>query len=176
MIEKIRPGYDEKGNKIYENENGVYYDEKGDMQIVYSPSIYHRWNKEKREWECKTPAINIEKYKKEIETYKLQVLETGFIFNGHIQKCRDKDLALLSNAISALEDSGETEGLSWAFSDDDIVKMSLNQFKQMRIAGMSFITNVYGVEAFLKQSEPDLNLNLEKFKKMINENSEVKAG
>ena len=81
----------------------------------------------------------------------------------------------MSNAISALEDSGE-EGLSWAFSDDDIVKISLDQFKQMRIVGMSFITTVYGIEALLKRSEPDLNLNLEKFKKMIDEKSEVKVG
>ena len=172
----MKYGYNENGDKIYENIHGYYYDENGDCYYVYKPSINHtKWNKEKREWEWEIPAINIEKYKKEIESYKSQILETGFIFNGHIQKCRDKDLALLSNAISALEDSGE-EGRSWAFSDDDIVKISLDQFKQMRIVGMSFITTVYGIEALLKRSEPDLNLNLEKFKKMIDEKSEVKVG
>lgn len=172
----MRYGYDKDGKKIYENTDGYYYDTGDRCHYVYKSSIHHtKWNKEKRVWEYEVPSINIEKYKEEIESYKTQILETGFIFNGHIQKCRDKDLALLSNAISALEDSGK-EWLSWAFSDNDIVKMSLNQFKQMRIAGMNFITTVYGVEALLKQSEPDLKLNLEKFKKMINDNSEIKAG
>ena len=114
-------------------------------------------------------------YKEQIDKYKAEILERGFVFERHNQKCRDKDLALLSNAIAALEDAGETKGLSWAFSDNDIAKMSLEQLKQMRISGMNFITAVYGVEAYLKQGEIIPDLTIEKFKEMVNENSEVKA-
>ncbi|AVQ26878.1 hypothetical protein C4N20_01855 [Fusobacterium ulcerans] len=116
-----------------------------------------------------------ELFKKEIDSYKAKVLERGFIFERHNQKCRDKDLALLSNAIAALEDAGGTEELSWAFSDSDIAKMSLEQLKQMRISGMNFITAVYGVEAYLKQGEIISDLTVEKFREKVNENSEVKA-
>jgi len=174
-MKKIRFGYDESGKKIYEDAEGYYYDKSGMCLRVFPLTQFDKWDFENKKYIPGTPIFDTKKYKKEIETYKFQVLETGFTFDGHIQKCRDKDLALLSNAISALEDSGEVEGLLWAFSDNDIIKMSLNQLKQMRIVGMSFITTVYGIEALLKQSEVDLNLNLEKFKKMINENSEAKA-
>ena len=114
-------------------------------------------------------------YKEQIDKYKAEILERGFVFERHNQKCRDKDLALLSNAIAALEDAGETEGLSWAFSDTDIAKMSLEQLKQMRISGMNFITAVYGVEAHLKQGEIIPDLTVENFREKVNENSEVKA-
>lgn len=114
-------------------------------------------------------------YKREIDTYKAEILEKGFVFERHNQKCRDKDLALLSNAIAALEDTGETEGLLWAFSDTDITKLNLSQLKQMRISGMNFITAIYGVEAYLKQGEIISDLTVEKFREKVNENSEVKA-
>lgn len=114
-------------------------------------------------------------YKREIDTYKAKILEKGFVFERHNQKCRDKDLALLSNAIAALEDTGETEGLLWAFSDTDITKLNLSQLKQMRISGMNFITAIYGVEAYLKQGEIISDLTVEKFREKVNENSEVKA-
>ena len=72
-------------------------------------------------------------------------------------------------------DSYKAEELSWAFSDSDIAKMSLEQLKQMRISGMNFITAVYGVEAYLKQGEIISDLTVEKFREKVNENSEVKA-
>ena len=88
-----------------------------------------------------------------INTYKAEILENGFDFNGHQQKCREKDLALLGNAVSALDDmqtfntSAEEHGINWAFNDNDIVNMTETELRRMRIAGAEFINNVYGVEA-----------------------------
>lgn len=134
------------------------------------------WNKEKKKWE---EGADLEEqkivYKNKIDGYKAEILEKGFVFERHHQKCRDKDLALLSNAIAALEDAGATEGLVWAFSDSDLAKMSLEQLKQMRISGMNFITTVYEVEAYLKRGEIISDLTVEKFREKVNENSEVKA-
>lgn len=154
------------------------YIENGEIKVMEAPDnfIEKVWNPELHNWEEKA-SLEEQKivYKNKIDGYKADLLEKGFIFERHNQKCRDKDLALLSNAIAALEDAESTEGLSWAFSDSDIAKMSLEQLKQMRIAGMNFITAVYGVEAYLKQGEINLNLSVEDFRGMVNKNSEVKA-
>lgn len=154
------------------------YVEKGKIKLVEAPNnfIKKKWNVKNRIWE---EGADLEEqkiiYKNKIDLYKAEILEKGFVFEEHNQKCRDKDLALLSNAIAALEDAGDTEGLLWAFSDSDIAKLNLNQLKQMRIAGMSFITVVYGVEAYLKHGEIIPDLTVEKFKEKVNENSNVKA-
>lgn len=154
------------------------YIENEEIKVVEAPDNFLEkiWNPELHNWEEKA-TLEEQRivYKNKIDGYKAELLEKGFMFERHNQKCRDKDLALLSNAIAALEDAGETEGLSWAFSDTDIAKLSLNQLKQMRIAGMNFITTVYGVEAYLKQGEINLNLTVEDFRDRVNENSEVKA-
>ena len=43
----MKYGYNENGDKIYENIHGYYYDENGDCYYVYKPSINHtKWNKE----------------------------------------------------------------------------------------------------------------------------------
>ncbi|MEQ3306820.1 hypothetical protein AAA294_04930 [Fusobacterium varium] len=154
------------------------YIENGKIVCIPEPDnmIKKKWNEEKRIWE--EGASEEEKkifYKKQIDKYKAEILDRGFIYEGHNQRCRDKDLALLSNAISALEDAGKEEGLFWAFSDNDILKMTLNQLKEMRVKGMEFINTVYEVEAFLKRDEVNLNLTIEAFKKMINKKSKIKT-
>ncbi len=164
-------------NKLELLQDGEYA-KAGKIIVAEAPEnlIKKIWNKEKKKWE---EGADLEEqkmiYKNRIDMYKAKLLEKGFIFERHNQKCRDKDLALLSNAIAALEDAGGTEELSWAFSDSDLAKMSLEQLKQMRISGMKFITAVYGVEAYLKQGEIISDLTVEKFREKVNENSEVKA-
>lgn len=164
-------------NKLELLEDGEYV-ETGKIVVVKAPEnlIKKVWNKEKKKWK---EGADLEEqkmiYKNKIDIYKAELLEKGFIFERHNQKCRDKDLALLSNAIAALEDAGGTEELSWAFSDSDLAKMSLEQLKQMRISGMNFITAVYEVEAYLKRGEIISDLTVEKFREKVNENSEVKA-
>lgn len=150
----------------------------GEIIAVETPEnlIKKVWNKELHIWEEGATLEEQETvYKNKIDLYKAEILEKGFVFEGHNQKCRDKDLALLGNAISALEDAGDTGGIAWAFSDTDIAKLSLSQLKQMRIAGMSFITAIYEVEALLKQGKINLNLTVEDFREMVNQNSEIKA-
>lgn len=94
------------------------YIENGKIVCIPEPDnmIKKKWNEEKRIWE--EGASEEEKkifYKKQIDKYKAEILDRGFIYKGHNQRCRDKDLALLSNAISALEDVGKEEGLFWLF-------------------------------------------------------------
>lgn len=164
-------------NQIELLQDGEYV-EAGEIIIVEAPEgfIEKIWDKEAHIWKEKA-TLEEQRivYKNKIDGYKAEILEKGFVFERHNQKCRDKDLALLSSAIAALEDKGGTEGLLWAFSDTDTIKLSLSQLKQMRIAGMNFITTVYGVEAYLKQGEIISDLTVEKFREKVNENSEAKA-
>lgn len=138
-------------------------------------NITHSW----REGANENEILN--HYKNLINTYKAEILENGFDFNGHQQKCREKDLALLGNAVSALDDmqtfkiSAEEHRINWAFNDNDIVNMTETELRRMRIAGAEFINNVYGVEATLKAAEPNILLKKEDFISRIDELSDVKC-
>ena len=68
------------------------------------------WDRESHIWyEGATKEELQEKYFSIINTSKTEILENGYLFidnseGKHQQKCRDKDLALLGNAIAAQED------------------------------------------------------------------------
>lgn len=140
------------------------------------------WDKELHVWkEGATEEEIKEFYFSQINKFKAEILETGFDFNTHQQKCREKDLALLGNAVSALDDmqmfaiTQEEKHVNWAFNDNDIVNMTETELRKMRIAGAVFINTVYGVEAQLKSSEPNISLKKEDFIAKVDELSEVKC-
>lgn len=160
------------------------YVEGGKIITVPAPEnlLKKVWDNITRSWREGAEENEISNhYKNLINTYKAEILENGFDFNGHQQKCREKDLALLGNAVSALDDmqtfniSTEEHGINWAFNDNDIVNMTETELRRMRIAGAEFINNVYGVEATLKAAEPNILLKKEDFMSKIDELSDVKC-
>lgn len=144
------------------------------------------WDRESHIWyEGATKEELQEKYFSIINTSKTEILENGYLFidnseGKHQQKCRDKDLALLGNAIAAQEDiatfSPETSLKTlWAFNDGDTLEMTLQELKKLRLQGAMFVQIVFSIEAQLKSQESNIKLTKADFIKLINDNSEVKC-
>lgn len=147
--------------------------------VLVPPNIIkEKWNAEKQCWEEGATEEEVkEHYFNIINTYKSEILEVGFDFNGHQQKCREKDLALLGNAIAANEDAqvySKTPVTHWSFNDNDVVEMSLDELKKLRTDGATFVQTIFIVEAQLKASVSNLKLTKEEFISKINEISTVK--
>lgn len=160
-------------------QNGEIIFIKYDESLGYLKKV---WDKEQHIWKEGATEEEIKDfYYSQINKFKAEILETGFDFNTHQQKCREKDLALLGNAVSALDDmqmfaiTQEEKHVNWAFNDNDIVNMTETELRKMRIAGAVFINTVYGVEAELKSSKPNIILKKEDFIIKVNELSEVKC-
>ncbi|MFR4480080.1 MAG: hypothetical protein ACLUBL_13150 [Fusobacterium sp.] len=170
-------------NKLELLQDGKYI-EQGKIIIVPAPGnlLKKKWDKTAHVWgEGATVEELKEYYFNKINTYKAEILEVGFDFNGHQQKCREKDLALLSNAVSALDDMQtfkvivEEHQINWAFNDNDIVNMTETDLRELRMSGAIFINTVYGVEAQLKASEANILLEKQDFIKKVDELSTVKC-
>lgn len=152
-------------------------------QIIVVPAteglLKKIWNKETHTWrEGATDEELKEFYFNLINKYKAEILEVGFDFNKHQQKCREKDLTLLGNAIAANEDAvtfSVVPVTHWSFNDNDVVEMSLNELKKLRIAGATFVQAIFKIEAILKSSKPNILFTKEEFIQKIDENSIVKC-
>ena len=159
------------------------YLENGKIISIPAPEELFKkvWDKETHTWKEGATEEEIKDfYYSQINKFKSEILDNGFNFNGHQQKCREKDLALLGNA-AALDDMAtfsqtqEERKVNWAFNDNDILSMTETDLRKMRIAGTIFINTTYGVEAELKASEPNILLKKKDFINKINELSEVKC-
>ena len=160
------------------------YIEQEKIIVVLAPKTLLKkvWDKETRTWKERATDEELKEYYfNKINTYKAEILEVGFNFNGHQQKCREKDLALLGNAVSALDDMqifkviAEEHQINWAFNDNDIVNMTETDLRELRMSGAIFINTVYGVEAQLKASQPNILLEKQDFIKKVDELSTVKC-
>lgn len=166
----IQDGQYIEGEKIID----VPYDDSLGYLIPAWDNLTHTWK------EGATEEQKTEQYKYLINSYKAKILEQGFNYNEHQQKCREKDLALLGNAVAALDDmatfsQSEEKKINWAFNDDDITIMSETDLRKLRMAGCEFINNVYKIEAELKASEVNLKLTGKEFIDKINAVSQVKC-
>lgn len=170
-------------NKLELLADGEYI-EQGKIIVVPCPEglLKKKWDKTAHVWgEGATVEELKEFYFDLINKYKAEILQVGFDFNGHQQKCREKDLALLSNAVSALDDMQtfkvivEEHQINWAFNDNDIVNMTETDLRELRMSGAIFINTVYGVEAQLKASEANILLEKQDFIKKVDELSTVKC-
>lgn len=167
-------------NKLELLQDGEYI-EQGKIIIVPAPGnlLKKKWDKTAHVWgEGATVEELKEYYFNKINTYKAEILEVGFDFNGHQQKCREKDLALLGNAIAANEDAqvySKTPVSHWSFNDHDVVEMSLEDLKHLRIAGATFVQAIFTVEAQLKASQANILLEKQDFIKKVDELSTVKC-
>ena len=93
---------------------------------------------------------------KETDMIKSKILEEGYEWNGHRQKCRDKDISLLVNTISALKDfetMGQPRKIMWYFNENDGVEMGVQELSELRLYGLEFIQAVYDVENNIKNGE-----------------------
>ena len=170
-------------------EDGEYLENDKLIVIEYDEKLGYlkrTWNKETHIWyEGATKEELQEQYFSIINTSKTEILENGYLFidnseGKHQQKCRDKDLALLGNAIAAQEDiatfSPETSLKTlWAFNDGDTLEMTLQELKKLRLQGAMFVQVVFSIEAQLKSQESNIKLTKADFIKLINDNSEVKC-
>ena len=167
-------------NKLELLQDGEYI-EKGKIIIVPAPKelLKKVWNKDTRTWsEGATQEELKDVYFDLINKYKAEILEVGFDFNSHQQKCREKDLALLGNAIAANEDAqvySKTPVSHWSFNDNDVIEMSLEDLKHLRIAGATFVQTIFLVEAQLKSASPDILLSKESFINKVDELCVVKC-
>ena len=170
-------------------EDGEYLENDKLIVIEYDEKLGYlkrTWNKETHIWhEGATKEELQEQYFSIINTSKTEILENGYLFidnseGKHQQKYRDKDLALLGNAIAAQEDiatfSPETSLKTlWAFNDGDTLEMTLQELKKLRLQGAMFVQVVFSIEAQLKSQESNIKLTKADFIKLINDNSEVKC-
>lgn len=167
-------------NKAELLQDGEYI-EQGKIIVVPCPEelLKKKWDTKSHTWsEGATDEELKEYYFNKINSYKAEILQIGFDFNGHQQKCREKDLALLGNAIAANEDAqvySKTPVSHWSFNDHDVVEMSLEDLKHLRIAGATFVQAIFTVEAQLKASQPNILLEKQDFIKKVDELSTVKC-
>ena len=167
-------------NKLELLQDGEYI-EQGKIIIVPAPGnlLKKKWDKTAHVWgEGATVEELKEYYFNKINTYKAEILEVGFNFNGHQQKCREKDLALLGNAIAANEDAQPFATIPvthWSFDDNDVIEMSLDELKKLRIDGATFVQAIFTIEAQLKASSPNVQFTKQDFISKINKISEVKC-
>lgn len=183
LREKTREELILQDNRIELLVDGEYV-EQGKIIVIPCPDglLKKKWDKIAHVWgEGATVEELKEYYFNKINVYKAEILEVGFDFNGHQQKCREKDLALLGNAVSALDDMqtfkviAEEHQINWAFKDNDIVSMTETDLRELRMSGAIFINTVYGVEAQLKASEANILLEKQDFIKKVDELSTVKC-
>lgn len=167
-------------NKIELLADGEYI-EQGKIIVVPCPEglLKKKWDKTAHVWGEEATVEELKEfYFNLINKYKAEILEVGFNFNGHQQKCREKDLALLGNAIAANEDAqvySKTPVSHWSFNDHDVVEMSLEDLKHLRIAGATFVQAIFTVEAQLKAAEANILLEKQDFIKKVDELSTVKC-
>ena len=157
------------------------YIEQGKIIVVPCPDglLKKKWDKTAHVWgEAATDEELKEYYFNKINSYKAEILQGGFDFDSHQQKCREKDLALLGNAIAANEDAqpfATVPVTHWSFNDGDIVEMSLDELKKLRVDGATFVQAIFTVEAQLKASETNILLEKQDFIKKVDELSTVKC-
>ena len=122
----------------------------GEIQTVEKPLglIIPIWNG--KEWvESYTEKDKF----RETDTIKANILEEGYEWKGHKQKCRDKDISLLVSTIAALKDFETMESprkITWYFNENDGVEMGVQELSELRLYGLEFIQAVYDVENTIK--------------------------
>lgn len=131
-------------------------------------------------WIESMPQEEQEEYhNKLIDVLKAELLEDGFIYadkakTSHQQKCRDKDLSYLGNVIASMTDAS-IPTMKWYFNNGDMLELSLEDMKGLRVNGAIFLSVVFGIEAQMKSEQPTKNITLEMFKDKVDTISQVKC-
>ena len=178
--------YDERKNIIVKKTNYIKYKlgeytlkdgeyiEAGIEEIKYIPRPDYikpyKWILEKKEWVIDEEEIERRKklqteealrnYFPTIDKLKAEILAEGFEYNGHQQKCREKDLIFMANAILGVQGYKRLYGKElktiWMFNDVDGIEAGEKELIELHLAGTIFIEKVYMAEKIFKVSEPFL--------------------
>ena len=162
--------------KTYLLKEGEYV-ENDKVVYVSKPSSYYNWDVETHTWVVNQDKIDNE-YKDLIEKYKIQAKDLGFNFQGHNQKCRDKDIANLGLTLIQANRAVTTKSnytKRWQFTDDDIVELSSNDIMNLGDSMDIFTEAIFNTEAMFKFQEIDLSLTFKSFIDNVNAISSVKA-
>lgn len=159
-----------KTNKIIPLVPGEYIQDEKLIKIELSDNfLLPVWNIEKRIWEEGASEEGLIKEQDRIlQEYKEKLFTLGYNWNGHCQKTRAKDIALLESVISSTKLSIEKglmkqdDSINWYFNRSDKAKLKLEDFYNLKLAGITFIQEIYDVEASFKE-EIRIDITFEEF-------------
>ena len=83
-------------------------------------------------------------------------MEYGFDYQGHRQKCRDKDVAYMVANIVSLQTAkalGKEKKVTWYFSDNYGMEAGLQELGILMLYGTTFVQSVYDTENYFKTLE-----------------------
>ena len=127
---------------------------KGEIKTKEKPEgLQIEWDWETKEWVEKG---TVDMMKTEINTLKVKILDEGFDWNRHRQKCRDKDITLIGSTLEALKDAikiNPFEKVTWYFNDDDSLDIGVTELTELRQKGFKFMQGVYDIENKYKKGE-----------------------
>lgn len=178
--------YDERRNIIVEKTKFIKYTlgeyqlkdgeyiEAGQEEITEVPKPDfikpYKWIASRKEWVIDEEEVErrktlqtqeaIRNYFPIINKIKEEVLADGFDYKGHKQKCREKDLIFMANAILGLQGYKRIYGKDlrtiWMFDDVDGIEASERDLIELHLAGTVFVEKVYMAEKIFKVTEPFL--------------------
>lgn len=133
------------------------YDEQEDYlyDVKDKPSPYHMLVNKKWVVQDKTGYRNY--CNENIDKIKTETLTYGFDYQGHRQRCRDKDIAFMVSTVVGLQVAKNVMNLdktiTWYFEDGHGVKMDLIALSTLMMYGATFIQSVYDTESYFKKLE-----------------------
>lgn len=178
--------YDERKNKIVEKTDYIKYTlgeyqlkdgeyiNPGEEEIkkINKPDYIkpYKWVASSKEWVIDEEEIKrrkelqtqeaIRDYFPIIDNLKAEILSEGFDYKGHKQKCREKDLIFMANAILGLQGYKRLYGKElktiWMFNDVDGIEANERDLIELHLAGTVFVEKVYMAEKIFKVTEPFL--------------------
>lgn len=129
------------------------------------PSPYHVLKNS--EWVVEDEESFKEYCFKIVDSIKADVLEYGFDYNGHRQRCRDKDITFM--AITALVMFLVKTFLNrelkkkWYFEDNHFEEFDITGLTMLMLRGSTFVQAVYDTENFFKILPQPKLINKEEF-------------
>ncbi|EFS20611.1 hypothetical protein FSBG_00108 [Fusobacterium gonidiaformans 3-1-5R] len=142
----------------YDSENDVIFSQK-DRPSPYHVFVKGVWIVKDKEGLKKYCEENIDKIKKE-------VLEYGFDYQGHRQRCRDKDVAYMVANIVALQTAqtlGKEKKVTWYFEDNHGMTAGVQELGVLMLYGTTFVQSVYDTENYFKTLEEPKIITKEEF-------------
>lgn len=146
--------------------NDIEYDR--DNDVLFSagdrPSPYHAFIK--GIWVIKDKEGYKNYCMEKIDTIKGKILDYGFEYQGHRQRCRDKDVAFMVatvTALQALKTIGKNKKVTWYFEDNFGIELDLQGISMLMLYGTTFVQSVYDTENYFKTLEEIKLISKEQF-------------
>lgn len=136
--------------------------------VLYSasekPTKFHK--KIKGKWEVVDKQGFKDFCEENIDKIKKEVLEYGFDYQGHRQRCRDKDVAYMVANIVALQTAqtlGKEKKVTWYFEDNHGMTAGVQELGVLMLYGTTFVQSVYDTENYFKTLEEPKIITKEEF-------------